>query len=226
MFGLKRFRVHLKFNAVIRPGLETLFGHFDRIVVQQQFTTSLKHFIALCEVRWKERVDDPQGALSEIVKTLEGIEEVFVIASDRRNTLGFVKGMYNELYTELFMYTTREFLCFIEYPITILESHGVLNLIGQPGDVERLIEHMREWGTGIEIVSITNYHTRDRGVLSVLTDRQLSVVRRAHKMGFFDHPRRADARTIADALGMRHTTFLTHIRKAQKRMLDELLTGL
>ena len=145
-----------------------------------------------------------------------------VISSDRRRTLGFAKGTYNQMFTELFMHTTKEYLCFIEYPITFYKDYGTIDLIGPPREVKRLMDFLKGWGADLEIMAIKEYHTRDRGLLTVLTDKQLSVLKQAYKRGFFDHPRKADARKISKKLGMRHTTFLTHIRKGQKRMLDEL----
>jgi hypothetical protein len=222
MFGLKRFRVCTDFNEVIRPLLVDIFEDIERITIRQQFMTSLRDFLVLCEVRWRKRMDDPGQALSGLVKRLDGFEEVIMISSDRDRTLCFIKGRYMEMFTELFMHTTREYLCFIDYPVTVTKEQGVTDLVGPPKEVKRLIEFMKEWGTNLEIEAITEYHTRDRGLLSVLTDKQLSVLKQAHKRGFFDHPRKADARRISERMGMRHTTFLTHIRKGQKRMLDEL----
>jgi len=222
MFGLRRFRVRTNLNDIIRPLLDKVFVDIDHIIVQQQFTTSPKDFLVLCEVVWNKRIDDVQGTVSALIKELPGFEAVTVISSDRDRTLGFVKGQYNEMYTELFLHTTKEYLCFLDFPITLYKDHGVFDLIGPPKEVERLLEFMRGWGTELDIVAITDYHTRDRGLLTTLTAKQLKVLKFAYDRGFFDHPRKADARKLSNKVGMKHTTFLTHIRKAQKRMLDQL----
>lgn len=222
MFGLKRFRVRTNLNEVIRPLLETVFVDIDKIIVQQQFTVSPKDFLVLCEVIWNKRIEDPQATASALIKNLPGFEAVTVLSSDRERTLGFVKGQYNEMFTEVFIHTTKEYLCFLDFPITLYKDHGIFDLIGPPKEVERLLEFMRGFGTELEVIAITEYHTRDRGLLTTLTAKQAKVLKFAYDRGFFDHPRKADARKLSSKLNMKHTTFLTHIRKAQKRMLDQL----
>jgi hypothetical protein len=145
-----------------------------------------------------------------------------VISSDIDRTLCLVKGIYDEKYTELFLFTTREFLCFIEFPMVLRKEFGILNIIGPPADAQRLIDFMGDWGSDFEVLAITEYYTRDKGLLSVLTDRQLMVMKTAYEEGFFDHPRRSDARKISKRLGIKHTTFLSHVHKGQKRMMTEL----
>jgi len=222
VFGLKRFKVRTRFNAMVRPMLEPLFVDIESIIVQQQFTTSLRDFIVLCQVNWNKRMDDVEGTARRLVQGLERFSDVVIISTDKRRTLCFVMGKYNEMYTELFTHTTKEYLCFIEFPVTLRKDGGLLNLIGPPKDVERLLAFMREWGTELEVIGIKDYHSRDKGLLTVLTNKQLAVLKCAYERGFFDHPRKADARKLAGRMGMKHTTFLTHIRKAQKRLLDEL----
>jgi predicted DNA binding protein len=120
------------------------------------------------------------------------------------------------------MYTTNEFLCFIEFPLIAEEEIGVINLVGVPDDVNRLIDFMKDFGSVFEIIAVTNYYSRDSGILSALTEKQLSVVDHAYNHGFFSHPRKTNARKIARDLGIAHTTFLTHIRKAQQRIFGVL----
>ncbi len=221
MFGLKRFKLHTSYNKLLHPVLEVIFEDIERIVVRQQFTTSPKDFLVLCEVEWR-RITNPEETLDRIIDTLDWFQEAIVISSDMDRTLCMIKGIYDEMYTKLFLYTTREFLCFIEFPMVLRKDFGIVNLIGPPDDAQRLIDFMNEWGSKFEILAIQEYFPRDSGLLTALTDKQLSALKRAYDEGFFDHPRRSDARRISDRMGIKHTTFLTHIRKGQRRILAEL----
>jgi hypothetical protein len=222
VLGLKRFRVRTTYNEMIRPYVQRMFEDIDTIIIRQQFTTSPRDFLVLCEVLWKKRMEDPLARLKELAAGIEWFEEIIIISSGGIRTLCFVKGVYDKVYTELFLHTTREFRCFIEYPITARRDFGLINLVGPPKDVLRLQEFMRGWGAMFETVAITDYHGRDVGVATALTGKQLAVLRHAYRKGFFDNPRKADARKLSEQLGIRHTTFLTHLRKGQKRILDEL----
>jgi hypothetical protein len=58
---------------------------------------------------------------------------------------------------------------------------------------------------------------------SCLTDRQREVLETAHEMGYYDHPKRANATEVADELGISQTTFSEHLAAAQCKLLSELL---
>jgi predicted DNA binding protein len=59
----------------------------------------------------------------------------------------------------------------------------------------------------------------DRGRL---TERQRKVLRTAHRMGYFDYPKEANASEVAAALDVSHTTFTEHLGAAQRKLMDAL----
>lgn len=222
MFGLKRFKIKLHYNEFVRPYLEILFKDIDNIIVQQQFTTSIKDFLLLCEIRWKKRVRNAGEKLAQLNSDIDVIDDIIEIRTDGKKTLCFVKGIHAEMYTELFSYLTKEFLCFIEYPMTAKEEYGFITIVGTPEDVKRLMSEMLNFGTVMEIKAVTNYNTRDRGILAVLTEKQQDILKEAYDRGFFANPRQTTARDVSKKLGIAHTTFLTHIRKSQDRIFSAL----
>lgn len=60
----------------------------------------------------------------------------------------------------------------------------------------------------------------DRGKL---TGRQLEVLQTAHRMGYFDHPKEANAQTVAEELDIDPSTFTEHLSTAQTKLLDSIL---
>ncbi|MGA1793111.1 MAG: helix-turn-helix domain-containing protein [Thermoplasmatota archaeon] len=222
MFGLKRFTMRTTYHPSLRENVERLFQNIDSITLVEQFTTSPKEFLVLCEIRWRKVSDDLQGMFDVLVREVEWFDEVISIDTQGNRTLCFVKGHYEPGYTDLLLFTTKEFLCFIEFPILTTKENGTFTLVGPPGEVTKLLEFMKDFGSDMEIVGITEYNPKDRGVLSILTEKQLTALKHAHSSGFFDHPRKRDARDIAKDLGIRHTTFLTHLRRGQNRIFSYL----
>lgn len=83
-----------------------------------------------------------------------------------------------------------------------------------PGaDVQRLLRSDEE-RTGHNLVFI------DR---STLTDRQREVLETAHQMGYFEHPKGANAGEVADTLGITTSTFTEHLAAAQRKLLSAIL---
>ena len=56
-----------------------------------------------------------------------------------------------------------------------------------------------------------------------LTDKQLSALRSAYQAGYFDWPRETTAEELADTLDISSPTLHNHLRKAQRKLLEELL---
>lgn len=58
---------------------------------------------------------------------------------------------------------------------------------------------------------------------SRLTDRQREVIETAYEMGYFDHPKGANAGQVAEELGIATSTFSEHLSAAQSKILDGVL---
>jgi predicted DNA binding protein len=58
---------------------------------------------------------------------------------------------------------------------------------------------------------------------SSFTDRQREVLETAHRMGYFEHPKRANGSEVADELGIAQATFAEHLGAAQQKLMDALL---
>lgn len=56
-----------------------------------------------------------------------------------------------------------------------------------------------------------------------LTERQREVLQTAHRMGYFDYPRGANAGEVAAELDIGTSTFTEHLNAAQSKLLEELL---
>jgi hypothetical protein len=82
------------------------------------------------------------------------------------------------------------------------------------GDVRvRRLAHADGEGDPTDVVPV------DRGVL---TDRQTEVLRTAHAMGYFEHPRESNATEVAEALGVCPSTLVEHLSTALGKLLEEV----
>ncbi|PGF15343.1 DNA-binding protein [Natrinema sp. CBA1119] len=99
------------------------------------------------------------------------------------------------------------------------DMHGLQAVIGELReryanlDVQRLLQSQQDHDE-------RNLVFVDR---SMLTDRQTEVLETAHRMGYFEHPKRANAGEVAAELGITGTTFTEHLAAAQTKLLDAIL---
>lgn len=222
MFGLKRYTFRTRYNDYIRPSIQRLFEDIDHIIVQQQFTQSPKEFMMMGEIFWKKTPKDPDGLLQSINDDLGWFSEMNIGSTEGKRTLAFFKGTYDLRYIELFTFTMNEFLCFLEFPMYVTEEYAEARLVGPYEEMKGLVNLLGQWGSEIEIVGVKEFHSFDKGVLTILTERQKEVIRTARKYGYFDIPKKHDSREIASKMGISHATFLAHIRKSEQRLFDAL----
>jgi hypothetical protein len=57
-----------------------------------------------------------------------------------------------------------------------------------------------------------------------LTDRQRSTLEAAYHAGFFEWPRAVSGEEVAEAIGIAPSTFHQHLRKAEQKVLEQVLT--
>ncbi|NHN43472.1 PAS domain S-box protein [Halorubellus sp. JP-L1] len=64
----------------------------------------------------------------------------------------------------------------------------------------------------------------ERMLVEELTERQRAALESAYRSGFFEWPRESDGQTVAESLGVSPPTFHQHLRKAERKVFDALLS--
>lgn len=104
-------------------------------------------------------------------------------------------------------------------PNQIAPSQRLFNvLVFQREDLKAIVEDFREIGS-VTLGSLTEVGSTH----TTLTDRQREVVERALEAGYFDWPRDVTGEELASELGISRTTFLEHLRKAERKILADSL---
>jgi predicted DNA binding protein len=118
-------------------------------------------------------------------------------------------------------------------PVTeIYAEHGDLHLAFYAPDVEvvrDIVETARDRYDDVVVGQLTP--TGDEGspdpvVVDAdrLTARQREVLATAYEMGYFDHPKRANAGEVAAVLDISQSTFAEHLAAAQRKLVGALVT--
>lgn len=95
--------------------------------------------------------------------------------------------------------------------------------------LREVVLDLREQFDGVSLRRLTrSEHPDGSGDLvfldrTVLTDRQREVLETAHEMGYFDHPKRANATEVSEALDVNRSTFAEHLSAAQSKLLDVVI---
>lgn len=85
-------------------------------------------------------------------------------------------------------------------------------------DLRNIVSELREIGT-VQLEQLTPYRASE----GLLSDRQSEVINAALDGGYYEWPRERDAESLATELDISHTTFLEHLRKAERTLLGNVL---
>ncbi|MFC7132678.1 MULTISPECIES: bacterio-opsin activator domain-containing protein [Salinibaculum] len=102
----------------------------------------------------------------------------------------------------------------VDLPASIEVRHVTQFLADRSGDIDLASKQTREQASE---------HGFYASVLDWLTDRQLEVLETAYYSGFFESPRKADGKAVADSLEISPQAFYQHIRTTQRKLFAELI---
>jgi len=111
-------------------------------------------------------------------------------------------------------------------------SDGELRIVFHATDydqLETIVADLREEFSDLDVVRLVRSPTdrpAPRQVFvdrSKLTERQLEVLETAYLMGYFEHPKRANATEVAAEIGITRSTFAEHLAAAQGKVLGDVL---
>ncbi|MFB6352854.1 MAG: helix-turn-helix domain-containing protein [Halobacteriales archaeon] len=127
--------------------------------------------------------------------------------------------------------------CVEQYDSPVVDVHtrdGALYLAFHAADIEMvqdIIGTLRERYPDLDVQRLlrSRRDQSDQHLVFVdrseLTDRQREVLETAHEMGYFEHPKGANAGEVAEALGITTSTFTEHLASAQKKLLGAILSA-
>ncbi len=87
----------------------------------------------------------------------------------------------------------------------------ILSAITLIGEIERTSFHKATYGA--------------QGILSCLTTRQKEILILAKKMGYYDYPRKINSEDLAQILGISKAVTIEHLRKAENRIMTQIMAG-
>ena len=109
-------------------------------------------------------------------------------------------------------------------PTIISPEKFTISMMGERKNLSDFIEMMRSVGT-IRKTSFRRTAHQKADILAVLTDKQREVMVAAFQNGYYDYPKRISSNRLCQKVSISKPTLLQHMRKAEGRILKEIMTG-
>lgn len=106
---------------------------------------------------------------------------------------------------------------------TALTERGVLvSLVGSQEAIRDMIRNYEAAGVSPSLQKLAEYDGGSN-TLDALTDRQLTVIRTAFQLGFYEVPREASTEDVAVELDLDPATVSEHLQRAERNLLTQQL---
>ena len=105
-------------------------------------------------------------------------------------------------------------------PFAIRDGKVRVTLVG---DNEQVKEFLENGGVNYKVLSLTDAKFSLNSPISRLTEKQQDAISLAFRLGYFDTPRKVSADELARKLGLSSSTLAVHLRRAERRLLAEML---
>lgn len=112
-------------------------------------------------------------------------------------------------------------------PFEFRDGKAKVAFLGNAKQIKKHLENLERLARGhYKVVSLTDARFALNSPIARLTEKQRRVLITAYKLGYYDLPRRIGSEELARKLNLVKSTFVAHRRKAERRLLTEMLSEL
>lgn len=98
-----------------------------------------------------------------------------------------------------------------------------VTFFGSAKKLRSTLEELEKLKMHFKVISLTNTRFASESPLNALTEKQRRVLTTAYALGYYDLPRRIDSEQLARRLNLSRATLVVHRRKAERRILTEMI---
>jgi hypothetical protein len=110
-------------------------------------------------------------------------------------------------------------------PTIVSPEIMTVSMIGERKNLSDFVEMMRTHVGTIRKMAVRRAAYQKADILAVLTDKQKEVMVAAFRNGYYDYPKKISSQRLCRKVNISKPTLLQHMRKAEGRILKEIMTG-
>jgi predicted DNA binding protein len=105
----------------------------------------------------------------------------------------------------------------------IREGKIKMTYLGTVKQIKNILDELEQHGPTYRIVSLTDAKFSLNSPLNSLTEKQRRVLTTAYKLGYYSLPRKINSQQLAKKLNLHKSALVTHRRKAELRLITQVL---
>jgi predicted DNA binding protein len=109
-------------------------------------------------------------------------------------------------------------------PSIFSKNKMVMSVVGNEENLKKFLEVIKTIGE-VKNVSFKKATYDEQSILSCLTEKQKEILIAAKKNGYYNYPRKINSQELSKKIGLSKPTVIQHLRKAEERILKNILQG-
>ena len=109
-------------------------------------------------------------------------------------------------------------------PSIFTKNKMTLSIIGSEENLKKILDVIKILGE-IKSISFIKATFNEQSILSCLTGKQKEIIIAAKKNGYYNYPRKITSNQLSQKVGLSKPTVIQHLRKAEKRIISNILAG-
>jgi predicted DNA binding protein len=216
---MRKLTIEMEPDEMFSDVMKPVFQKIDSYEILEALKISYEEGICVDLIQ----VTLKPGITINDVKSIDKMEIISVIKSEGNKHTCLAKYFETEEDMDKFQETDLDLIN--TTPTIISEEKVTASVIGENENLNKFIEMLKRNGAKILNMNITKAAYHKHNILNVLTEKQRDILITAHKHGYYDYPKRINSQQLADKVDIGKATLVQHLRKAEGRLLGEILTG-
>jgi hypothetical protein len=100
-----------------------------------------------------------------------------------------------------------------------------VDMVGRDTDVKKILQNANRLSNTYKILGLNSIEKNEESLLSQLSSKQRQALLTAFALGYYDIPRKITSEELSRHLNADKSTVVEHLRKAEKKLIDRIITG-
>lgn len=164
-----------------------------------------------------------QGVDIEDVGSIDKMEIINVIRSQDNKHTCLAK--YFEVEENMDEFRETDLDLIQSSPTIIAQDKITVTMLGENENLNRFLDYIKKGENKILSINVYRASYQKHDLLNVLTEKQRDILKAAHQFGYYDYPKKINSEKLSKKVDVSKATLVQHLRKAEGRIMNEILTG-
>ncbi|KYK31566.1 MAG: hypothetical protein AYK22_02420 [Thermoplasmatales archaeon SG8-52-3] len=215
---MRKLTIDLKIRDELLEMLNFLLDKTESIelieLIKLDFKKGVKMGIAALNMKAGYTIDD--------VDFPEFMDTLTVLKKEGNRYIIFAKVTFFKKFTSLAKKFDLDIIW--DTPSIFSKDKMTLSVTANEENLKKFLDLIKNLGE-VKSVSFTKAIFNEQTILSCLTEKQKEILIAAKKNGYYSYPRKINSKELSEKIGLSKPTVVQHLRKAEVRLVSNILTG-